>query len=174
MIAIPKRVKADGGAKVQQSQQALRDNITTAPEVSESMIRYMKSIQLKRDLGVLNMTDEQLRSLFPPPSVEEKLTQRILINLNKLSTISPQFALIASTYGTSDKLQLARMLAAKQVQALRVRNVTAGILGVESAAVGAFGAAEVFEAMNNQRQADPMGAQGSATTTSGGAGQANI
>ena len=164
MASIPKRVKANGGEKVQQSQQALRAELTTHPEVSDQMIKYMQSIKLKKDLGILRLNDSQLKELFPEESVQEKLTRTILGNLNKISTLSPEFLAISSVFGTSDKLALSQKIAARQVEALRVRNITARVMGVESNQVAQFGSVDVNRAINSSSLAggDPMNASGSA------------
>ena len=138
--------------KVSASMQGLRSNLLTndADNGKKNEIEYLQLLKLKADLGLLG-TDEQARATIKQiagrESVEERLTRRILFNLNKMSNLDPKFVALTQHFGVgNNRLKLAQELAKRYQLSAYTKSLTRLAIGDDPSS---FGADDVAAEMNS-------------------------
>jgi len=93
--------------KVSGPMQGLRQNLVTsdADSSKKNEIEYLQLLKLKADLGLLGSEEEAKRTisqLAGRESVSEKLTRKILINLNSMSNLDPKYVALTQHFGVGN------------------------------------------------------------------------
>jgi hypothetical protein len=96
-------------------------------------IEYPQLLKLKADLGLLG-SDEQAKATIQQiagrESVEERLTRRILIDLNKMSNLDPKFVALTQHFGVgNNRLKFAQELAKKYHMSAYTKSLTRPAIG---------------------------------------------
>ena len=145
--------------KITPRQQALMSNVVTDTSDLDSQYKYLRLLQIKREMGVIDEDDYRALTESATGSALEKATTHIIKNLQRYSEFSPQLQQIFSVVGTSDKIQCARILAKRMIDAAATRRVLASCVGVSQRDLSGFGSSFVSADIGRsqiQLQRNPM------------------
>ena len=147
--------------KVSGPMQGLRQNLVTsdADSSKKNEIEYLQLLKLKADLGLLGSEEEAKRTisqLAGRESVSEKLTRKILVNLNGMSNLDPKYVALTPHFGVgNNRLKLAQELAKRYELSAYTKSLTRMAIGEDP---NNFGADAVNDEMNSvKKEFEPAG-----------------
>ena len=127
-------------------QMALRNIIVNDSTSDDKELKFLELLSKKVELGILSQSDVDGLVLKGDPV--EKLTIKILKNLNKFSTYSAQFQQIAAVMGSTSRIDIAKKLAERYVSSAALKNVVRQVVNQKD--LGSLGELELGEDLGRQ------------------------
>ena len=134
-LMAPTRMKnLTANESVSSNDAALRDNLLTDRASEAAEINRLKLLNLKLQLGVV--TQDQVNQLLGPSDPVDILARKILIKLNKMSTLDSRLIHIFSIFGTKSRAEINKRLAEKYVASQTLKHTLRSFLGSDLNSIG--------------------------------------
>jgi hypothetical protein len=126
-------------------QAALRGNILNDSASDAAELNRLKLLQVKQQLNIIS--EEEIRQLIGPPDPVDRLSRKILIRLNGMSSLSPQLIHIMNVMNSKSRVEISKRLAQKYVNSQALKHTLRTFLGPD---LNAVGEEEVYEDLGRE------------------------